>query len=126
MTGAVNGYNQVDRPENLTTDVQGINHYFGWYGGKIGDLENWAQGLEKNFAQYKVILTEYGADGNMDIGAEEVKQPADVVSGKSFPENYQTETHIQQWAIIENIRRLQLLMFGICLNLQFRCGIVVV
>lgn len=22
MTGAVNGYNQVDRPENLTTDVQ--------------------------------------------------------------------------------------------------------
>ncbi|MCT4235254.1 beta-galactosidase [Elizabethkingia anophelis] len=101
MTGSVNGYNQVDRPENLTTDIQGINHYFGWYGGKIGDLENWAQGLEKNFAQYKVILTEYGADGNMDIGAEEVKQPADVVSGKSFPENYQTETHIQQWAIIE-------------------------
>lgn len=22
MTGAVNGYNQVDRPENLTTDIQ--------------------------------------------------------------------------------------------------------
>lgn len=101
MTGAVSGYEEVDRQENLTTDIQGINHYFGWYDGKIGDLEDWAQGLEKNFSQYKVMLTEYGADGNIDIGAEEVKQPEDVVYGKSFPENYQTETHIQQWAIIE-------------------------
>lgn len=101
LTVAVTGYNVVDRQENLTTDVQGINHYFGWYGGEIGDLATWANGLKDKFSDYKIILSEYGADGNMDIGQEDVIQPKDVVTGKSFPENYQTETHIQQWAAIE-------------------------
>lgn len=100
-TGSVNGYAKVDRPENLNTDVQGINHYFGWYGGEIGDLEDWAENLEQNYPNYKIFLTEYGADGNIDIGAEKVEKPENVVSGDSSPENYQTETHIQQWEIIE-------------------------
>ncbi|TXH20736.1 MAG: beta-galactosidase [Chitinophagaceae bacterium] len=101
LTAAVSGYNVIDRPDNLTTDVQGINHYFGWYGGKIGDLAPWAEKVQKDFPDYKVILSEYGADGNIDIGQEEIKQPSNVVTGKYFPENYQTETHIQQWAMIE-------------------------
>lgn len=101
LTAAVTGYNVIDRQENLTTDVQGINHYFGWYGGKIEDLGPWAQKVQANFPEYKVILSEYGADGNMDIGQEELIKPSNVVTGKSFPENYQTETHIQQWAAIE-------------------------
>jgi len=100
-TVAVTGYNVVDRQENLSTDVQGINHYFGWYGGKIEDLKPWAEKVQQNFPDYKVILSEYGADGNIDIGQELLEQPKDVVSGKSFPENYQTETHIKQWAAIE-------------------------
>lgn len=100
-TGAVTGYNVIDRQENLSTDVQGINHYFGWYGGKIEDLEPWAQKVQQDFPEYKVMLTEYGADGNIDIGQESVEKPKDVVTGKSFQENYQTETHIQQWAVIE-------------------------
>lgn len=100
-TVSVTGYNVVDRQENLNTDVQGINHYFGWYGGAIGDLEPWAKKVQQEFPGYKIILSEYGADGNIDIGQEELSKPRDVVSGKSFPENYQTETHIQQWAAIE-------------------------
>ncbi len=100
-TVAVTGYNVIDRQENLSTDVQGINHYFGWYGGKIEDLGPWAQKVQKDFPEYKIILSEYGADGNIDIGKEEVEAPKDVISGKAFPENYQTETHIQQWAAIE-------------------------
>ncbi len=100
-TVAVTGYNVVDRQENLTTDVQGINHYFGWYGGKIEDLGPWAKKVQQDFQGYKIMLSEYGADGNMDIGQEELKMPDNVVSGKSFPENYQTETHIQQWAAIQ-------------------------
>lgn len=49
------------------------------------------------------MLTEYGADGNIDQSSEELPSAKDInpVSGKFFPENYQTETHIQQWAIIE-------------------------
>ncbi len=100
-TVSVTGHNVIDRQENLNTDVQGINHYFGWYGGKIGDLEPWAQQVNKEFPGYKIMLSEYGADGNIAIGQEEVTQPTNVISGKSFPENYQTETHIQQWAAIE-------------------------
>ncbi|GAA4133351.1 glycoside hydrolase family 2 TIM barrel-domain containing protein [Sphingobacterium kyonggiense] len=98
---AVTGYNVIDRQENLTTDVQGINHYFGWYGGKIEDLGPWAEKVQQNFPDYKVMLSEYGADGNIDIGQESTEKPKDVVTGKSFQENYQTETHIKQWAAIE-------------------------
>lgn len=100
-TVSVTGYNVIDRQENLNTDVQGINHYFGWYGGKIEDLGPWAQKVQQEFPEYKVMLSEYGADGNIDIGKETVETPKDVISGKEFPENYQTETHIQQWAAIE-------------------------
>lgn len=100
-TVSVSGHNVIDRQENLNTDVQGINHYFGWYGGKIGDLEPWAQRVSQEFPGYRIMLSEYGADGNIAIGQEELIQPRNVVSGKSFPENYQTETHIQQWAAIE-------------------------
>jgi beta-galactosidase len=100
-TVAVTGYNVIDRQENLSTDVQGINHYFGWYGGKIEDLGPWAQKVQQDFPDYKIMLSEYGADGNIDISKETVEPPTDVISGKAFPENYQTETHIQQWAAIE-------------------------
>lgn len=100
-TVAVTGYNVIDRQENLSTDVQGINHYFGWYGGKIGDLAPWAKKVQQDFPDYKVMLSEYGADGNIDIGKEKVEEPDNVISGKAFAENYQTETHIQQWAAIE-------------------------
>ncbi|MBC9796547.1 beta galactosidase jelly roll domain-containing protein [Sinomicrobium sp. FJxs] len=101
LTGAVSGYGEMDRPANLGGDVQGINRYYGWYEGKIGDLEGWASGLEEEYPGHKVILAEYGADGNIDQSAEELPENRNPVSGKFFPENYQTETHIQQWAIIE-------------------------
>ncbi len=102
-TVAVSGFGEMNRPANLAADVQGMNRYYGWYEGRIGDLEKWASGLEKSYPAYKVMLTEYGADGNMDQSSETLPDPSKInpVSGKFYPENYQTETHIQQWAIIE-------------------------
>ncbi|MBZ4188299.1 beta-galactosidase [Niabella sp. 3A5MI-3] len=102
-TVAVSGYGEMDRPANLAADVQGMNRYYGWYEGKIGDLEKWASKLETTYQGYKVMLSEYGADGNMDQSAENLPDPSAInpVSGRFFPENYQTETHIRQWAIIE-------------------------
>lgn len=102
-TVAVSGFGEMDRPANLAADVQGMNRYYGWYEGRIGDLENWASGLEKNYPGYKVMLTEYGADGNMDQSSETLPDPARInpINGQFYPENYQTETHIRQWAIIE-------------------------
>ncbi|WP_317173413.1 glycoside hydrolase family 2 protein [Echinicola arenosa] len=102
LTGAVSGYGEMDRPANLAGDVQGMNRYYGWYEGEIGDLEQWVSGLENKYPDHIVMLTEYGADGNMDQGAEMLPENRNPVSGKFFPENYQTETHIQQWAIIED------------------------
>ncbi|WP_051293392.1 glycoside hydrolase family 2 protein [Olivibacter sitiensis] len=103
LTAAVSGYGEMDRPSNLAGDVQGMNRYYGWYEGQIGDLEQWASDIEKEYPGYRVMLTEYGADGNIDQGAEFLPETKSInpVSGKFFPENYQTETHIQQWAIIE-------------------------
>ena len=43
LTASVNGYSVVNQESNLNADVQGINHYFGWYGGKIGDIEKWVK-----------------------------------------------------------------------------------
>ncbi len=102
-TASVSGYGELERPANLAGDVQGINRYYGWYEGKTGDLGKWVTGLEKDFPGYKVMLTEYGADGNIDQSSENLPDPEtiDPVSGQFSPENYQTETHIQQWAIIE-------------------------
>lgn len=101
LTAAVSGYGEMNRPANMAADVQGMNRYYGWYEGKIGDLEQWVEELAQNYPGYRVILAEYGADGNMDQSAEFLPETRNPVSGTFFPENYQTETHIQQWAIIE-------------------------
>ncbi|ANH81711.1 beta-galactosidase [Niabella ginsenosidivorans] len=102
-TASVNGYGTMDRPENLAGDVQGMNRYYGWYEGAIDDLEKWATTIEQQYPDYKVMLTEYGADGNIDQGSDTLpdRKSIDPVSGQFSPENYQTETHIHQWAIIE-------------------------
>lgn len=102
-TVAVSGYGEIDKPFNLTTDIQGINRYFGWYYGEIEDLEQWADMIEDEFSDHKVMLAEYGADGNIDQSAETLPTVDDIdpVNGQYSPEAYQTETHIKQWAIIE-------------------------
>ncbi|HEY8955941.1 glycoside hydrolase family 2 protein [Chitinophaga sp.] len=100
-TVAVSGYGEMTRPANLATDIQGMNRYFGWYEGKIGDIEKWVSGLEKNYPGYKLMLTEYGADGNIGQHTDSISTRFDPVSGQFFPETYQTATHVQQWAVIE-------------------------
>lgn len=100
-TGAVSGYAEMNRPTNLNAQVQGINHYFGWYGGNIGDLEKWAQNIEKNYRGYNLILSEYGADGNIFQQQEQATLPDkwDYTS-PFYPENFETKTHEKQWGII--------------------------
>ncbi|WP_346239192.1 glycoside hydrolase family 2 protein [Niabella insulamsoli] len=102
-TVSVNGYGTMERGENLAGDVQGMNRYYGWYEGGIKDLDPWATELQAKYPDYKVMLTEYGADGNIDQSSEFLPETKsiDPVNGQFSPENYQTETHIQQWAIIQ-------------------------
>lgn len=100
-TVSVSGYGEVDRPTNLQADIQGINRYYGWYEGQTADLDGWLQGLKKNFPEYKVILSEYGAEGNVLQQSENPPQQVNPVSGQFFPEQLETRSHEIQWGIIQ-------------------------
>jgi beta-galactosidase len=100
-TVSVSGYGEMERPTNLNADIQGMNRYYGWYEGKIGDLDKWAAGLETTYPSNKVILSEYGADGNVFQQQEQQTLSNTYDYGSAFyPENYETKTHEEQWPVI--------------------------
>lgn len=98
-TVSVSGYSKVDQACNLNADVQGINHYFGWYGGKIGDIEQWVEGMEKDFPGYKVMFSEYGAEANI-YQQEEVVGEFGRYFSQFYPETFATKFHEIQWGVI--------------------------
>lgn len=100
-TVAVSGYGEMDRPTNLNTDVQGMNRYYGWYEGKIGDIEKWADNLEQKYANNLIMLAEYGADANVLQQQEQATlKESWNYSLPQYPENFATKTHEMQWPII--------------------------
>lgn len=100
-TVSVNGYNVVDQGVNFNADIQGINHYFGWYNGKIGDIEPWVEKAEKEFPGYKVIFSEYGAEANIHQQQEVVGEIGTQWSKNwFFPETFATKFHEIQWGVI--------------------------
>ncbi|MFV0540998.1 MAG: glycoside hydrolase family 2 protein [Aestuariibaculum sp.] len=100
-TVAVNGYGHMDHPVNRNADIQGMNRYYGWYEGKMGDLEKWAKGLKQEYPEHKIMLTEYGAGGNPNHQTEFIDDTWEYWK-PFYPETYQTKTHEIQWGIIKN------------------------
>lgn len=98
-TVSVNGYSTVNQSSNLNADIQGINHYFGWYGGKISDIEKWVTGMEKDFPGYRVIFSEYGAEANIHQQEEVVGEVGRYFS-QYYPETFATKFHEIQWGVI--------------------------
>ncbi|MCD7898963.1 MAG: beta-galactosidase [Bacteroides sp.] len=98
-TVSVSGYSKVDQASNLNADVQGINHYFGWYSGKIGDVEKWVTGMEENFPGYKIMFSEYGAEANIHQQEEEVGEFGRWFS-QFYPETFATKFHEIHWGVI--------------------------
>lgn len=98
-TASVSGYSQVDQAVNLNTDVQGINHYFGWYDGRISDVEKWITDMERDFPNYKIIFSEYGAEANIDQQEETVGETGRYFS-QFYPETFATKFHEKQWGFI--------------------------
>lgn len=98
-TVSVSGYSKVDQAFNLNADIQGINHYFGWYSGEISDVEKWIKGMEKDFPGYKVIFSEYGAEANVDQQEEVVGEFGRYFS-QFYPETFSTKFHEIQWGFI--------------------------
>lgn len=99
-TVAVNGYGHMEHPVNLNADIQGMNRYFGWYEKTIPDIEEWVLGLEKNYPNHKLMLTEYGADSNIHHQTEYLGNTIRWWDDY-FPETYQTKMHEIQWGVIE-------------------------
>lgn len=100
-TVAVSGYNTIDATANNNADIQGINHYFGWYGGKIGDIENWVKKAEKEFPNNMVIFSEYGGEANINQQKEEVGDVGDCCGfDKKYYETWGTKFHEVQWGVI--------------------------
>ena len=100
MTASVNGYGIALHPVNGQADIQGMNRYFGWYEKKIPDIDTWIEGLEKEYPWQKLMLTEYGADGNPDHQTELLGESLNWTL-PYYPETFQTKTHEYQWSVIE-------------------------
>lgn len=100
-TVSVSGYNKIDATANGNADIQGINHYFGWYGGKISDIKNWVEKAEKEFPDHKVIFSEYGGEANINQQKEEVGEIGDCCGyDKKYYETWGTKFHEMQWGVI--------------------------
>lgn len=98
-TVSVNGYGSVDHPVNGNADIQGMNRYFGWYERKLHDIVPWIEHIEREYPWCPLILSEYGADANIDHQTELLGDALDWTS-PFYPETFQTLTHEVQWPVI--------------------------
>ena len=98
-TVSVNGYGHMEHPVNLVADIQGMNRYFGWYEKKIQDIKPWVENLEKEYPHQKLMLTEYGADANLNHQTEYLGDALNWTK-EFYPETFATKTHEYQWSVI--------------------------
>jgi beta-galactosidase len=84
---------------NRITDLIAWNKYYGWYGGSPEGLAHWADKIHKDFPQYKIGISEYGAGASIYHQQEDTLETFDA-SGWWHPENIQTFYHIENWKII--------------------------
>ncbi|MDR0687821.1 MAG: beta-galactosidase [Prevotellaceae bacterium] len=98
-TASVNGHSALNQPANLNADVQGINHYFGWYGGEIGDVKPWVEKMEREYPRHRVIFSEYGAEANVLQQEEQVANHGRYFS-QFYPETFATKFHEVHWGVI--------------------------
>ncbi|KAA6301614.1 MAG: Beta-galactosidase BoGH2A [Candidatus Ordinivivax streblomastigis] len=98
-TVSVNGHSAVNQTVNLNADIQGINRYYGWYDGKIEDLNQWITGMKTDYSGYKIMLAEYGAEANID---QQEENPGDRgrFFSQFYPETFSTKFHEIQWGIL--------------------------
>lgn len=98
-TASVNGHSTLNHPANLNADVQGINHYFGWYGGEVGDVKPWVEKMERDYPQHRVIFSEYGAEANVLQQEEQVANHGRYFS-QFYPETFAARFHEVHWGVI--------------------------
>jgi beta-galactosidase len=77
------------------TDVQGRNRYYGWYEGTYDDLGPALDEEKRRFPDWKVIVSEYGAEGKY---AYHVNRPETF----DHSETYQMALHESSWQAIKD------------------------
>lgn len=73
-------------PLNKITDIEGYNLYYGWYDFSFPFLERWLNDFHKDFPKTRLCLSEYGAEGLVDLHS------ANPVQG-DYSEEYQCIFH---------------------------------
>lgn len=59
-----------NHPLHQIADVEGWNHYFGWYRGELDDLGRWLDDYHRSFPERRVSVSEYGCDAIIDYHSE--------------------------------------------------------
>nr|WP_300786773.1 glycoside hydrolase family 2 TIM barrel-domain containing protein [uncultured Acetatifactor sp.] len=84
----------VDSPMHGITDVEGYNHYFGWYGGKMEDNGPCLDEFHRAHPEICLGLSEYGCEG---IVTYHGPSPA----CKDYSEEYQALYHEHMAKVLE-------------------------
>lgn len=74
-------------------DIIGYNIYYGWYVGDLDDNEKFLDKLHKEHPEYRVAITEYGADASFNIQSP-------IPERGDFSEGYQALYHEHMASII--------------------------
>ena len=82
----------LDSPLHHITDIESYNHYFGWYGGKLTDNEEWLDNFHEKCPDISLGLSEYGCEGILTYHSAE---PA----CKDYSEEYQALYHEHMLAV---------------------------
>ena len=87
LSGIVHEYNVAwDHPLHEIGDVEGWNHYFGWYRGDMEDLAKWADEYHAQYPARRFAVTEYGCDAVL-------RYHSDAPVKMDYSEEYQVMIH---------------------------------
>lgn len=82
------------------TELLGVNRYFGWYYGTVGDLDEDLERLRVKRPRQPLSVSEYGAGGAISIHTDNpLGGPVDF-RGHDQPEEYQSLVHEKTWALL--------------------------
>ncbi len=79
-------------------DVIFTNEYFGWYNGKVEDLDRYLDLLHKKFPEKPIMVSEFGAGAVIGKSPEKLYSLGSVK--RDFTEEYQAYFHQKQFEII--------------------------
>jgi beta-galactosidase len=93
---------QADAPVTAeATDAFGVNRYFGWYYGVVGDLGAHLDTLHGKRPGQPMAVTEYGAGAATTIHTDDVRGGPVDAGGRDQPEEYQAWVHEQTWHVLQ-------------------------